>query len=101
MLDRGHSARRPAVADVTKSIEYIGPAVRAGALVKCLKEEGIEVRWTPPEEDRGAGDMAAAAAVSAVVSIIANGAYDAIKAGVTKFRERFGTGRVKIEGEDD
>jgi hypothetical protein len=90
-------ARRTVVADVTKSIEFIGPAVRAGALVECLEEEGVKVRWTAPEEERGVGRMAEEVAVA----IVAAGGYDAIKLGVRKFRERFGTGRVKIEGEDD
>jgi hypothetical protein len=85
------------VADVTKSVEYIGPPAFVGALAQCLREEGVEVDYEPPIEERGGTEVAR----EVVIGIMANGAWAAIVLGVKKYRKRFGKGRVKLEGEDD
>ena len=85
---------------VTLTIRYHGNAARAGALVQALESEGVRVDWTPPEEQRGLGADATAVALS----LVASGAYDAIKAAVAKMRERMPRAEIVIEddpgGED-
>jgi hypothetical protein len=62
-----------------------------------LEEQGVQVEWTPPQEQRGLG-----ADVGAVVlSLVASGAYDGIKAAVAKFRAWMPRAEVTIEGEED
>jgi hypothetical protein len=85
------------VADVTRTIHYIGPAGLAGAGVHCLKEEGVQADWTPPEEERG---LPEAAQTLAAVVVIVRGTAEAIGAGVKEWREKFGTGHVIVGGED-
>jgi hypothetical protein len=85
------------VADVTKQIEYIGPPALVGAFAQCLRDEGVEVHYEPPLEERGVPSEV----IDVVVIVTAMGLYDAIKAGMGKYRERFRLGRTKIEGEDD
>jgi hypothetical protein len=85
--------------EVTLTIRYRGPAARAGALVTALEREGARVDWTPPREQRGLG----ADATAVVVSLVASGAYDGIKAAVTKMREWMPRAEIVIEndpGED-
>jgi hypothetical protein len=81
--------------NVTRTVTYEGPAPYANALVQILKEHHVDVEWAPPEERRdGAGVLEAV-----VIGIVASGAYDAIKTGVAKFRERYP--RVKAEVEEE
>jgi hypothetical protein len=83
--------------DVTRTIRYRGVAARADALVQMLEEQGVQVEWTPPREQRGLG-----ADVGAVVlSLVASGAYDGIKAAVAKFRAWMPHAEVTLEGEED
>ncbi len=82
---------------VTRTITVYAPGPRASALVQMLREEGVEVEWEPPQEQRGVGDMA----VGFVLSLVASGAYDGIKAAVKKFREWLPGVRVEVEGEED
>jgi hypothetical protein len=96
--------RWTAVSDETRQITYEGPPALAHRLVQSLKDEGLtaypfphDIDWTPPEEERGVPEMAEATEVT----IVTTGAIEAMKLGVRKFRERFGTARVKIEGEDE
>ena len=60
----------------------------------ALEREGLTLEYEPPLEERGAGAEVAAV----VVSILSNGAYDAIKAGIRKFRERGGRGDIEVDG---
>ena len=80
-----------------RRITYKGAAPFAGALVQVLNEEGVEVEWTSPPEARDV--LGALEAV--VVSLVATGAYDAIKAGVNRFRRRFPESSVVIEDDED
>jgi hypothetical protein len=80
---------------VTLTIRYRGPAARAGALVTALEREGVSVDWTPPQEQRGVGADATAVALS----LVASGAYDAIKAAVAKMREWMPRTEIIIENE--
>ena len=81
--------------DVTLTIRYRGPAARAGALVQALEREGARVTWTPPREQRGLGADASAVALS----LVASGAYDAIKAAVMKMREWMPRAEIVIEND--
>jgi hypothetical protein len=81
--------------EVTLTIRYRGPAARAGALVTALEREGVRVDWTPPQEQRGLG----ADATAVVLSLVASGAYDGIKAAVTKMREWMPRAEIVIEND--
>lgn len=63
------------------TVRYTGPAALVGLLAQHLREEGAEVSYDPPAEDRGVGEIAE----TVVVSLVCSGLYDAIKAGVTRF----------------
>lgn len=79
--------------DVTRTIRYRGSAARAGALVQALEQEGVHVEWTPPREERGLGPDVTAV----VLSIVASGGYDAIKAAVTRMRAWMPRAEIVIE----
>ena len=86
----------------TRRITYEGGGPFARALVQMLEEEGVTVvvrrEGQPETEYRDTRGMAEAV----IATLVATGAIEAIKAGVQKFRQRFGDhGTVKIEDEDD
>jgi hypothetical protein len=83
--------------EVTRRIRYRGSAARAGALVQALEYEGVRVDWVPPQEKRGLG----ADVTDVVLSIVASGAYDAIKTAVMKMREWMPRAEIVIEGDQD
>jgi hypothetical protein len=67
-------------------------------LAQMLREEGVQVEYEPPEEQRGLGvDVAA----GVIVYILTKGADEAIKAAVRRFRERAPHNKVTIEGDED
>lgn len=79
------------------TVVYQGPAPFASALAQMLREEGIEVRYEHPREERGAREIAEAV----IVNLACTGAFEVIKAGVLRFRaSRFG-GVSRVEIEDD
>lgn len=79
------------------TVTYRGPAPFASALAQVLREEGIEVRYERPIEERGVREIAE----TVIVSLACSGAYDVIKAGVLRFRSsRFG-GVARVEIEED
>lgn len=61
-----------------------------------LEREGAEVKWERSEEERGLEG----AAQAVVVSIVAAGAYDAIKAALNRFRERVPRTEVEMDPDD-
>jgi hypothetical protein len=65
-------------------------------LAQMLREEGVQVEYTPPEERR---DLAGAAQ-GVIVSLVSMGTGVAIKAGIDKFRKRMPRAKIKIETED-
>lgn len=68
---------------------YRGPARSVSMLAQLLEEEGVQVSYAPPMETKSLS----AVAETVVVSILCNGAYDLVKAGVVKFRaSSFGCG---------
>jgi hypothetical protein len=77
-------------------ITYKGDPVLVGVLVQMLEEEGVEVRWQPPEERRDVPGLAE----PVVVNLVAVGVLTGIKAAVQKFPGQFGS-RVDVEDEDD
>ncbi len=81
----------------TYTLSYRGPAMAAGALAQMLRDESLEVSYTPPPESRGAMDVVQIVALY----ILCEGTYDALRAGVAKFRSsRFGT-RSKVDMPDE
>lgn len=81
----------------TWTITYEGDPARAGALVQMLEQQGVHVEWEPPQERRSFGADVGAVALS----LVASGLYDAIKAGVARFRERFPRYVVVIVGDEE
>jgi len=81
----------------TRTITYEGSAARASALVQMLEQQGVHVEWEQPQEQRSFG----ADVVVVVLSLVASGLYDGIKAGVARFRERFPRAVVIIVGDDE
>ncbi|WP_109509300.1 hypothetical protein [Nocardioides speluncae] len=79
------------------TVVYRGPAPFASALAQMLREEGVEVNYAPPIEERGGGIVEAV-----VVSLACSATYDLIKAGVLRFRaSRFGaSATVELPNED-
>jgi hypothetical protein len=87
--------------EVTRTITYRGKPPWHTALVQFLKEEGVQVEWSPPAEpeERGIG----ADANDVVVSLTATGAVATIRYAVQRFRN-YGPrskGKVEVEGEPD
>lgn len=80
----------------TRKITYRGNPSTATALVSMLHAQRVRVEVEQPTEYRN--DLSALEAVA--LSMIANGAYEAIKAGVAEFKRRFPRERVEIEGEE-
>jgi hypothetical protein len=75
-------------ATVTETrITYKGDPASVGVLVQIPEEEGVEVRWQPPEERRDVPGMAE----PVVVNLVAVGGLTGIKAAVQKFRGQFGS----------
>lgn len=64
----------------------------ASMLVQMLREEGAEVDWTPPEEQRSALQQMAQ---DVTVQIVALGVWKGIETAVERFRERTG-GRASV-----
>jgi hypothetical protein len=67
----------------TRIIRYRGGPARVGALVQMLEEQGVHVDWEPPQEQRNLEGLAEII----VLSLVASGTYDGIKAAVAKFRK--------------
>ncbi len=97
------SPPRPGIVSATVTTEThityrgdLGDPPLVGVLVQMLEEEGVQVRWQPPErrEVRGMAE-------AVVVDLVADGALTGIKAAVLKFRGQFWRARVDVEGEDD
>ncbi len=80
-------------------VVYTGPSAYVSALAQSLREQGVEVDFVPPVERRGAAEVFEAV----VVSLACSGAYDAIKAGVNKFRaSRLGkVSKVEVDEQGD
>jgi hypothetical protein len=78
-------------------ITYEGNPAFVGRLVRMLEDEGVEVRWQPPEERRDVRGMAE----EVVVDLVPSGVWTSIMAAVRKFRGQFGQSKVDVEGEDD
>lgn len=82
-----------------RTVTYQGPAPFASLLAQTLREEGVDVSYQPPTEERGVGEVLE----TVVVSLFCAGTYDAIKYGVHRFASsRLGrNARTEIEDEDE
>jgi len=87
----------PPPPEVTRTITYRGYPARASQLAQMLEEEGVDVEWTRPTEERGLG----ADAAQVVIQMVATGGVLGITAAVNKFRARVKHAKVTIEGEDE
>lgn len=74
-------------------VRYEGPAPLAAALAQYLEQQGVHVYWEPPVEERGG------IVELVVIPLLVTGSYDAIKAGVRLFLERFPRTKVEIGDE--
>jgi hypothetical protein len=82
--------------DVTRTVVYQGPAPYAGMLAQMLREQGVQVKYTPPEERRGlAGDLN-----EVIVNLISTGSAAAIGLAIKKFLERKPRAKVNVEDDD-
>jgi hypothetical protein len=83
----------------TYRILYTGTAPFAGWVAQTLREEGLDVSWTPPIEERG---VVSDVVENVTVTLIVNGTTAAVLAAVAKARERLGRrGTVEIEDDKD
>jgi hypothetical protein len=83
---------------LTRAIRYYGSPARVGMLAQMLREEGVQVEYEPPQEERGLGaDIAA----GVIVYILTKGGEEAIQVAVRRFRERTPRNQVTIEGDDN
>jgi hypothetical protein len=83
----------------TYRILYTGTASFAGWVAQALREEGLDVSWTPPVEERG---TVSDVVDNVTVALVVNGTSEAVRAAVAKARELLsGHGTVEVEDEDD
>jgi hypothetical protein len=76
-------------------IHYEGSPLAVSPLMRMLRDEGVEVYVRHTSTESGVAEVAA----TIVVSIVASGAYDVIKAGVRSFRERYTDCSAEIDDE--
>jgi len=81
---------------MTTRVRYTGSPRYAGAVAQMLEEEDVQVDYTLPMEKR---DLSSTAE-TVTVYYDCQGTLLAIRAGIQKFRERFGRGVVEVEVDD-
>jgi hypothetical protein len=82
----------------TYRILYTGTAPFAGWVAQTLREEGLDVSWTPVEERGTVSD----AVEDVTVALIVTGTTAAVDAAVAKARELLlGHGTVEVEDDKD
>jgi hypothetical protein len=72
--------------------------VRNRLLVQFLREEGVRVKWEPPDERRGI--EWASDAQQVIAMLIATGTSAAVKAAVDRFRQRYKETTVTVEADE-
>jgi hypothetical protein len=77
---------------MTTRVRYTGSPRYVGAVAQMLEEEDVQVDYTPTDT-RGPSP----AAETVTVYYICQGTPSAIRAGIQKFRERFGRGVIEVE----
>lgn len=88
------------MSETTRRIIYEGPAHFAGLLAQMLREEGVQVDYEPPLEERGAQEFAR----DVIVDLTASGMGAAIMLALQKFDQRMrgrATARIEEDDEDD
>jgi hypothetical protein len=85
--------------EITRTIAYRGKPLWHTALVQFLKEEGVQVEWSPPAEpeERGIG----ADVNDVVVSLVSVGTVAAIRYAVQRFRNYGPRSKGEVEVEDE
>jgi hypothetical protein len=82
----------------THRVTYTGNPSLVGLLAHLLRQDGLEVQYEPPMEERGLSDVPQ----DVLVGVLVTGTSAAIKAGLKAardyFHERFP--RTRIEDED-
>jgi hypothetical protein len=82
----------------TYRILYTGTAPFAGWVAQTLREEGLDVSWTPVEERGTVSDVVE----DVTVALIVTGTTAAVDAAVAKARELLlGHGTVEVEDDKD
>ena len=74
-------------------IRYEGSPLSLSPLINMLHDDGVEAYVEQTRTESGVAEVAA----TIVVSIVASGAYDVIKAGVRNFRERYSNCSAEID----
>ena len=86
---------------MTRTVTYRGPSRGVSAFAHMLEAEGLTARYAPPMEQRGMGDVAEVVVIYLSMKVTdkaTDAAMDrAVKAGVSKFRERFGGRGATVE----
>jgi hypothetical protein len=75
---------------MTCTVAYSGPPALASAFAQMLREQGLEVDYTPPLERRGAETDAIAAVIGFAVNSGGQATIALVRAAVDRFRARFG-----------
>lgn len=87
---------------MNRTITYRGSARGVGLLAHMLSEEGVEARYTPPMEQRGASDVVEVVVIhltmKAVDKATDEGIDVAVKRAVAKFRKLAG-GNASVDGD--
>ena len=85
----------------TQRLTYVGPPSLVSAFAQMLREEDLEVGYTPPEDRPGWSDDVH----QVVIGLVVMGATDAIPAAVraarAEFREQFPHPTPTVSGGDD
>jgi len=84
---------------VERVLIYRGDAAFAAALVQMLEAEGLTVSWTPPGEQRSAGEHALAVVDLTISGVAGAAIIAAAKAASAKFKTRF-PGRAEVDLDD-
>jgi hypothetical protein len=78
------------------TIRYVGSPELASLFVRMLETEGASVKWDPPLERQDLPEMAE----TVVTTLIVLGTEAAVRAAVTKFRERWPKAVIDWREED-
>jgi hypothetical protein len=88
----------------SRTLTYRGPARGASALAQMLREEGVEVSYTPPVERRDITQVAEVLIIYVGMKAtdkFTDAALDAaVKRATTRWRQRFGGRGATIEGDE-
>jgi hypothetical protein len=80
----------------TFEVEVATAAAFASRTVAALERQGLDVEWTPPQEERGIG-----VGEIVVVALIVRGTEMALEAAVAEIRKRWPKIVIRVRGKTD